>query len=44
MLVANEERVMNLMMRTFEKYVREKDLTVNASKTKVSTLERESKK
>ena len=35
MLLADEERGMNLMMRTFEEYVREKYFTKNVSKTKV---------
>ena len=34
-LVVEEQRGMKLMMRTFEEYVREKDLTANLSKTKI---------
>ena len=34
-LLADDEGGMNLLMKRFEEYVREKDLTVNVSKTKV---------
>ena len=35
MLLADDEGGMNLLMKRFEEYVREKDLTVNVPKTKV---------
>ena len=44
MLVADEEREMNLMMRMFEEHVREKDLTVNVSKTKVMCFRKRTQK
>ena len=43
-LVADEERRMNLMMRTFEEYTREKDLTANLSKTKVMCFRKRKQK
>ena len=43
-LVAEEERGMKLMMRTFEEYVREKDLTVNVSKTKMMCFRKRKQK
>ena len=35
MLLADDEGGMNLLMKRFEEYVREKDLMVNVPKTKV---------
>ena len=43
-LVAEEEKGMNLMMKTFEDYVREKDLTVNVSKTKMTCFRKRKQK
>ena len=42
--MAEEERRIKLMMRTFEEYVREKDLTVNVSKTKVMCFRKRKQK
>ena len=43
-LVAEQERGMKLMMRTFEEYVREKDLPVNVSKRKVMCFRKRKQK
>ena len=43
-LVAEEERGMKQMMRTFEEYVREKDLTVNMNKTKMMCFRKRKQK
>ena len=43
-LVAEEERGMKLMMRTFEEYVIEKDLMVNLSKTKMMCVRKRKQK
>ena len=43
-LVAEEQRGMKLMMKTFEEYAREKDLTVNVSKTKMMCFRKRKQK
>ena len=43
-LVAEDERGMKLMMKTFEEYVKEKDLTVNVRKTKMMCFRKRKQK